>query len=148
MQSNTTEKLIVRAKEMVWKSEGDVPGGSSESESKVVELHELLPVKSFGLHIEEIPPKGSTTIHKHSEAVIYILSGKGYSEIQGKITEWETGDVLYIPPKAWHRHWNKSGSEPVRFIGIYPYGILTQTIGEWPVTDAGKKTFAELKSGS
>jgi len=43
--------------------------------------------------------------HRHTvEAVIYILSGRGYSIIDGLRYDWEPGDFINVPVFAWHRH--------------------------------------------
>lgn len=77
-----------------------------------------LPVRTFNIHISEIPVGGSTRLHKHhNEAVIYIIKGKGHTMIQGRRYDWETGDFLYVPPFCWHSNHN-DGDEPAYFMGI------------------------------
>ena len=47
--------------------------------------------------------------HRHTvEAVIYWLSGHGYSIIDGVRYDWKAGDVVCVPMFAWHRHVNTS----------------------------------------
>jgi quercetin dioxygenase-like cupin family protein len=47
--------------------------------------------------------------HKHLEAVLYALEGKGYSEVGGATEEWEAGDVLHVPPAMYeHEHYNNT----------------------------------------
>ena len=77
-----------------------------------------LPMRTINIHIGELRAGASTRLHKHhNEAVIYIIKGKGYSEVQGRRYGWETGDFLYMPSMCWHRHVNE-GTEPVLYMGI------------------------------
>ncbi len=77
-----------------------------------------LPMRTINIHIGELRPGASTRLHKHhNEAAIYIVKGKGYSEVQGQRYDWETGDFLYMPSMCWHRHVNE-GTEPVLYMGI------------------------------
>jgi len=47
--------------------------------------------------------------HRHTvEAVIYWLSGRGHSIIDGVRYDWKAGDVICVPMFAWHRHINES----------------------------------------
>jgi len=49
---------------------------------------------------------GSTTVaHRHSwDAVLLVVSGTGWSEIDGRRVEWRPWDALYIPHWSAHRH--------------------------------------------
>jgi quercetin dioxygenase-like cupin family protein len=77
-----------------------------------------LPVRSVQLHVARLDPGHSTRLHKHhNEAVIYIIDGAGYSEVQGERYPWGRGDFLYIPTMAWHTHVN-SGAESAFYLGI------------------------------
>jgi gentisate 1,2-dioxygenase len=69
--------------------------------------------------ISEIAPRNHTGKHKHTEAVVYILGGRGYSIIGGKRYPWEQGDTIYIPPDTFHQHYN-TGNETVQYLRIVP----------------------------
>lgn len=65
--------------------------------------------------INRLPPGGEegqkwkTLGHRHTvEAVIYWLSGYGYSIIDGIKHHWKAGDLICVPMFAWHRHVNES----------------------------------------
>ncbi len=62
------------------------------------------PVKKQSLAEASIPAGGSTQRHYHkaSEEFYYISSGVGLMEIEGETCEVVTGDVILIPPGAWH----------------------------------------------
>ncbi len=47
--------------------------------------------------------------HTHTEAVLYVLEGHGYSEIDFKRYDWVAGDAVHVPPKMTrHEHFNDS----------------------------------------
>jgi quercetin dioxygenase-like cupin family protein len=57
---------------------------------------------------EEAPHSGSHR-HAHTEAMLYVLEGQGYSEIDGQRHDWEEGDAVHVPPRMTvHEHFNGS----------------------------------------
>jgi len=57
---------------------------------------------------EEAPHSGSHR-HTHTEAMLYVLEGRGYSEIDGRRHDWEAGDAVHVPPRmTTHEHFNDS----------------------------------------
>jgi quercetin dioxygenase-like cupin family protein len=57
---------------------------------------------------EEAPHSGSHR-HAHTEAMLYVLEGQGYSEIDGQRYDWEEGDAVHVPPRMTvHEHFNGS----------------------------------------
>ncbi len=57
---------------------------------------------------EEAPHSGSHR-HAHTEAMLYVLEGQGYSEIDGQRYDWEQGDAVHVPPRMTvHEHFNGS----------------------------------------
>jgi quercetin dioxygenase-like cupin family protein len=59
---------------------------------------------------EEAPHSGSHR-HTHTEAMLYALEGRGYSEIDGRRYDWEAGDAVHVPPRmTTHEHFNDSDS--------------------------------------
>lgn len=77
-----------------------------------------LPLRTIQLHVARLDPECSTRLHKHhNEAAIYIMGGKGHTDIQGVAHPWEAGDFIYIPSMQWHTHVN-DGSEAVFYLGI------------------------------
>ncbi len=60
---------------------------------------------------EEVPHT-SSHCHTHTEAILYVLEGAGYSEIDGVRYDWEAGDAVQIPPKMTrHEHFNPTDSQ-------------------------------------
>lgn len=89
-----------------------------------------LPSYTISMHLSEIPHGGRTGLHRHhNEAIVYILSGEGYSEIGGRKVDWREGDALYIPPWVWHAHYNKDRLHPARYLAATNSPLL-QNIGD------------------
>lgn len=71
-----------------------------------------------------IAPGGHTGKHRHAtEAVIYIVEGRGYSTVEwedgeSRRMEWNTGDFLSIPSMAWHQHFNTDPSRRVTYYAV------------------------------
>lgn len=82
-------------------------------------------------HLWEEPPYHHSGRHKHLEAVVYAVSGEGYTDLQGTKVHWEAGDVLYVPPAMWeHAHYNDNPN-PIRQLRIQ-FGIRYWYTGIWP----------------
>jgi mannose-6-phosphate isomerase-like protein (cupin superfamily) len=57
---------------------------------------------------EEAPRSGSHR-HAHTEAMLYVLEGNGYSMIDGQRYDWQEGDAVHVPPRMTvHEHFNDS----------------------------------------
>lgn len=68
------------------------------------------PSKTLSCSIGELAPGEKTSNHRHAyEALMYVISGKGYSLIEGQRFDWEQGDSLYTPPWCWHQHFAAEG---------------------------------------
>lgn len=77
-----------------------------------------LPTKSFEISMQQIPGHGATDLQRYAhEAVHYVRSGHGYSEIGGTRHDWRSGDFIYTPPWTIHRHYNFN-AEPAELIII------------------------------
>ncbi|HEX5241484.1 MAG TPA: cupin domain-containing protein [Candidatus Limnocylindrales bacterium] len=65
------------------------------------------PTKNLDATIHELAPATTTTIHRHSwDAVMFIESGTGWTEVDGQRVDWRPWDTVYLPSWAWHRHGN------------------------------------------
>jgi gentisate 1,2-dioxygenase len=64
--------------------------------------------------LHEIGPDVTSTIHRHSwDAIMFVESGSGWTEIDGQRIEWKPWDTLHLPSWAWHRHGATGGSPAV-----------------------------------
>ncbi len=82
-----------------------------------------------------LPPGGEegqkwkTVGHRHTvEAVIYWLTGHGYSIIDGIRHDWSAGDILCVPMFAWHRHVNNS--DEYAYYAASTTGPLSMGLGQ------------------
>ena len=67
--------------------------------------------------IRVIPPLCKDGNHRHrEEAILHVVSGRGYSIIDGQRYDWKTGDTIAVPPWSWHQHFNTDPKEHARFI--------------------------------
>lgn len=60
----------------------------------------------LGMYIHQLPPACHTETHKHGQATIYVLSGRGYSIVDGERHDWQAGDLINVPAGFWHQHFN------------------------------------------
>ncbi len=59
--------------------------------------------------IFEESPHSASHSHTHTEAMLYVLEGQGYSLIDGVRHDWRAGDAVHIPPRMTHHgHFNDS----------------------------------------
>jgi mannose-6-phosphate isomerase-like protein (cupin superfamily) len=80
--------------------------------------------------------------HKHLEAVVYAVEGKGYTEMQGKEVPWEAGDVLYVPPAMWEHHHMNNNPNPIKQLRI-GYGIRAWFTSIWPEGFTSQRIYDE-----
>lgn len=103
--------LVIHSDEVQW----------FESAHNPAKLGPVLasPMRTFELFLQEFEPGGSSDMQQHHhEAVHYVISGCGYSELGSKRHDWAAGDFVCVPPMVWHRHYNASDTEPVKMLLI------------------------------
>jgi gentisate 1,2-dioxygenase len=94
--------------------------------------------------IHEIPPATTTTIHRHSwDAIMFIESGSGWTEIDGQRIEWKPWDTLHLPSWAWHRHGNDNAETPAVYHTWSVQPMLEQ-FGVALLEEGGDTPVAEL----
>ncbi|MSQ09400.1 MAG: cupin domain-containing protein [Dehalococcoidia bacterium] len=67
--------------------------------------------------ISEIPVGAHTGTHKHGEEAIHIITGSGFSTVNGVRYNWEPFSTLLIPFGAVHQHFN-TGDVPARYFSV------------------------------
>ena len=85
-------------------------------------------------YICEIAPAGALKPQKcFFEELIYVVKGRGatavWNESGPKQTfEWQEGSLFSPPFNAWRQHFNGSGSEPARLLGVTSAPIMINLI--------------------
>jgi len=88
----------------------------SEERKHLVRVVDV-PSRTLSMTLGGLNPGQATRLHRHNyETIIYVISGQGASQIEGREVSWRAGDAFYIPTWAWHRHMNRSESERVLYI--------------------------------
>ena len=75
--------------------------------------------RTFGMYIHQMPPASHTETHKHGEAIVYVLSGFGYSIVEGQRFDWQAGDCIFVKPGQWHQHFNSSPDQVSQHVALY-----------------------------
>lgn len=131
------ENLVLHKDEIQWYQ----PEGNPSLMGPVLGI----PIKSFELFLQEIAPGGTSDMQQHHhEAVHFIISGHGYSELGDKSHSWADGDFISVPPMVWHRHYNSSTTNPVRMLLIENSKLL-EFLGLNYRVSAGFMNYPELK---
>jgi glyoxylate utilization-related uncharacterized protein len=120
---------VVKGKELEWEMN---PQGKMKWY-----LHPSLRdrIQTFLFYIQEIPPKSSSGKQKHQGGkVVFILEGKGHSQIGDRTVNWGQYDYIGIPRMRdgiAYQHFNDDSKNPARFIVVEPnfYPILGMDMG-------------------
>jgi gentisate 1,2-dioxygenase len=131
-------KTVIKRKDVVMH---DVPARRIRS-GVYVGWHGDRPTINLDATLHEVAPHTTTTIHRHSwDAVQFIESGSGWTEIDGQRLEWKPWDTLHLPSWAWHRHGNDRDKPAVFHTwSVQPmleqFGVaLLEDGGDTPVAD-------------
>jgi quercetin dioxygenase-like cupin family protein len=91
-------------------------------------------METVDAYMQVIPPGSRSGKHRHlAEECLYVVEGHGYDLHQDcdveitdtyawkpqdevKRFEWESGDVIYVPPCTIHQHFNGDPERPARLI--------------------------------
>jgi quercetin dioxygenase-like cupin family protein len=100
-ENRTTRKVMRAADAVIERShhKGDWKVG-------LIDTYMGFSNKILGLYVHQLPPDCHTETHKHGWATIYVLTGHGYSIVDGDRHEWRAGDMINVPAGAWHQHFN------------------------------------------
>ncbi|WP_347058353.1 cupin domain-containing protein [Blastococcus sp. HT6-30] len=97
--------------------------------------------------VHEIDPGVTTTVHRHSwDAMVLVVGGRGWFEIDGEHIEVAPGDAVHLPSWAWHRTGVDAAAgeaTPLRYLTFSSEPML-ETMGLSVIEDAGHAEFASL----
>jgi mannose-6-phosphate isomerase-like protein (cupin superfamily) len=66
------------------------------------------PTRSLDALVHEVDPGVTTTVHRHSwDAILFMVEGSGWTEVDGVRYDWKAWDAIHIPAWSWHRHGNE-----------------------------------------
>jgi gentisate 1,2-dioxygenase len=103
------------------------------------------PTRSMDALVHEVDPGVVTTVHRHSwDAMVFVVAGQGWTEIDGERIDWAPGDSLHLPAWAWHRSGNDSDGV-ARYLTFSSEPMLA-TMGMSMVEDAGTTAYDDLPS--
>jgi gentisate 1,2-dioxygenase len=91
---------------------------------------ELAENRVLSSHLAELAPGTNSVRHRHTtEAVIYIVKGRGYSIVnyegeEEQRIDWEEGTLFSPPVWAWHQHFNADPDETARYLAIQDTGLI------------------------
>jgi gentisate 1,2-dioxygenase len=103
------------------------------------------PTRCLDALVHEIDPGTVTTIHRHSwDAILFMVEGSGWTEVDGVRYDWKPWDAIHLPAWSWHRHGN-DGDRSGRFMS-YSSEPTLWTLGMSLLEDAGHEPFASLSS--
>ncbi len=122
-EAKKASKILIRANELRWSERTK----QNTRSARLIDPRNGFANSVCNLAIAEVAPRGRTGKHKHTEAYVYILKGRGYSIIDDKRYEWSEGDAIYVPPDAFHQHFNES-DEPVRYLRILPGPLVVNLL--------------------
>jgi quercetin dioxygenase-like cupin family protein len=104
--------------------------------ARAAAFDELSGNTTLGVHLSEIAPGGQKLGHRHvDEAVIYIVTGRGWSELRqddekpDQRVEWQAGDLISIPANAWHKHYNADPDNPTLQLAFKNTRLLRKLFG-------------------
>ncbi len=101
------------------------------------------PTRSMDALVHELDTGTSTTVHRHSwDAMVFVVAGNGWTEVDGERVDWGPGDSLHLPAWAWHRSGN-DGPVTARYLTFSSEPLLA-TMGMSVLEDAGRVDVSEL----
>ncbi len=100
---------VIKGNELKW-------GGGPQYWSKhLISPHHSELTQSLHIHCMDLAPKAKSLKHGHqNEALVYILEGKGFEVHDGKVYEWNAGDLVLIHGGCVHQHFNADPDKPAR----------------------------------
>ncbi len=82
----------------------------------------------LAMYVHQMPPGAHTETHKHGEAIVFVLSGHGYSIVDGERYDWRAGDCIFVKPGQWHQHFNADPDQVSQHLAVYIAPLREQLI--------------------
>jgi len=101
------------------------------------------PTRTMDGLAHEIDPGVASSLHRHSwDAMMLVVAGWGWTEIDGERIDWGPGDALHLPAWSWHRSGNDR-DDVARYLTFSSEPML-ETMGMAILEDAGQAPVSEL----
>lgn len=101
------------------------------------------PTRTMDAVAHEIDPGIVSSTHRHSwDAMMLVVAGWGWTEIDGERVQWGPGDSVHLPSWAWHRHGN-DGNDTARFV-TFSSEPMVNSLGMAAVEEGGDAAPADL----
>ncbi len=103
------------------------------------------PTRTMDALAHEVDPGVTTTVHRHSwDAMVFVVAGNGWFEIDGERIPFGPGDSVHLPSWAWHRVGNDADTSiTVRYLTFSSQPML-ETMGMAMLEDAGEAEVSTL----
>ena len=98
-------------------------------------------MRTMSHYLTELPPGGRSTRVRHLwETVGFVLSGRGYSIVDGVRYDWEPEDALCLPSGCVYQHFNPDPATPAQIIwgSMLPLAWLLGQAGIEELPDEGE----------
>ena len=95
------------------------------------------PLQQWRVFIHDIRTRSGK--HRHQGGlVIYVITGKGYSVVDGERIDWQAGDLLLLPIKSGgveHQHFNLQPGQDCRWIAFSYMPFFDHVASEFTQTE-------------
>lgn len=132
VEAKQKSRLIIKRSEIRW--DGRHPQARSAA---LVDPRNGFANSLVNVGLSEIAPNSHTGRHRHGEAIVYIVKGRGYSIIADQRVDWEEGDCLYVPPDTYHQHFNPDPSQPALYLRVVPGPIMLNLLSVLAALNVG-----------
>jgi hypothetical protein len=101
------------------------------------EIHKNTPLQDWRVFSHDL--KTHSGKHRHQGGlVIYVITGKGYSVVDGELVDWQAGDLLLLPIKPGgveHQHFNLQPGSDCRWIAFSYMPFFDHVASEFTQTE-------------
>ncbi len=82
-------------------------------------------LRTISCRVQMLPPGFSGARHRHTTSSVYFaIGGEGAIEMDDATLEWVQHDTLAMPHWTWHRHVNRSATEPAFLFSVNDTPVL------------------------
>lgn len=77
----------------------------------------VLPTMSFGVHL--YAPRVQPDFQRRASSTVFcVIQGRGRTEMDGAVLEWEENDLFVVPSWTWYRHINADSKQNVLLYAV------------------------------